>query len=127
MQSSHSQIFQQEGVFTMCTTVKLSQNWMICSKTVQIYWTSCRVLYWVSKPGWIILCRLYAVDSTCWIIGGQRGDHRVFHKLYENANIGIFVITAWKQKKIQWENVTPVGIEPRPPTTSDSKSNTNLH
>ena len=24
--------------------------------------------------------------------------NQIFHKLYENANIGIFVFTAWKQK-----------------------------
>ena len=34
---------------------------------------------------------------------------RVFHKLYENGSIGIFVFTAWKQKLLvtkcylQWE------------------------
>ena len=49
----------------------------------------------------------------------------VFHKLDEignNANIGIRGVTRWN--KIQWQNVSPVGIEPL--IASDSKSNTLL-
>ena len=35
--------------------------------------------------------------------------HRVFHKLYENANIWHFRLYCVKTKKIQWQNVTPSG------------------
>ena len=51
---------------------------------------------------------------------------RLFHKLYENGNIGIFVFTASKPKKSSDKMLPPVRIEPRPLIASDSKSNTIL-
>ena len=51
---------------------------------------------------------------------------RVFHKLYETANCGIFIFTTWKQKKNSDKMLPPVGIEPGPLIASDSKSNTIL-
>ena len=44
--------------------------------------------------------------------------------LYENANIGISVFTAWKQKNSSDKMLPPVGIEPKPLIASDSMSNT---
>ena len=43
----------------------------------------------------------------------------VFHKLYENANIGIFVFIVQREKKSSDKMLLPVGIEPWPILTSD--------
>ena len=48
------------------------------------------------------------------------------HKNGNNANVGSRAFTAWKPVKIQWKMLPPVGIEPRPLITSDSKSSTIL-
>ena len=54
--------------------------------------------------------------------GKARVYRRVFHKLYENANIGFLSLLFENPKKI----LPPVGIEPGPLIASDSKSNTIL-
>ena len=50
-----------------------------------------------------------------------------FSHTHRNDNIGIFVFTVWKQKKIPVTKCYPqVGIEPRPLIAYDSKPNTLL-
>ena len=51
---------------------------------------------------------------------------RVFHKLYENANIGIFVFAALKPKITVIKMLPLIRLEPSSPRTSDFKSNTIL-
>ena len=62
---------------------------------------------------------------TPLIMGANWQFIRVFHKLYENANIA-FLSLLGEKKKSSDKMLHPVGIEPGPLIASDSKSNTIL-
>ena len=66
--------------------------------------------------------------SLADVNGRCNATNRIFHK---HTTLSVMPILASEalpreNKNIQWQNVTPVGIEPGPLITSDSKSNTLL-
>ena len=103
----------------MCTIVKPCQNRLICSKNSPnlLNFLQGAVLrldpspaYFVAFMQWIPRIHLWC--DTCWVIGGQCGDHRVFHK-----RLAFLSLLHENKKKSSDKTLPPVGIEPSPTLT----------
>ena len=78
------------------------------------------------RPTWVKSFDRYGIRDephvSCWWGSGFSQTHNIGN----NTNISIGGFSIWKQKKIQWKMLPPVGIELRPLITFDSKSSTLL-